>query len=108
MDRRHALVVVAVVSLLIVLAVWVAACGGDGDDPYTGTWTGQDVGTFKIEKANPGWWSIDLGGSRSPFYAAEIDGELQAANGSNTWNRSGDNLEFTAVPGADPVVLTRQ
>ncbi|HSQ22333.1 MAG TPA: hypothetical protein VLQ52_06040 [Coriobacteriia bacterium] len=95
------------VGLVAVLfAATVLACGGD---PYTGTWSGgADTGTFKIQKANAGWWSIEMVDAPTPLsYAAEIEGELQTANGVSAFKRSGDKLLFTVLD-APPVELTRQ
>jgi hypothetical protein len=97
-----------VVIALVVLAVTLAACGSN--DPFSGTWTDSASTKLVIAKANEGWWSIDnvtLGGHHLS-YGADIDGELQTANGRSAFKPSGDKLEWRLVPGGTPVELTRQ
>jgi hypothetical protein len=94
----------------ILIAATLTACGSD--DPYSGTWTGdKGEGTFtvKIQKANDGWWKLDVTPEDIQTYGAEIDGELQTMNGGSSFKRSGDNLEFTiASEKSGPAILTRQ
>jgi len=88
----------------VLLTAILAACGTD--DPYTGTWINEGNGTFKIQKANEGWWSIDISPEGVHTYGAEIDGELQTMNGAITFKRSGEKLEFDiASDNKDPVLL---
>jgi hypothetical protein len=103
--------------LLLAASVSLAACGSDAD-PYTGTWLGptpsgspqpdESRAQLIIKPASSGWWSIDGPGRVEPFYAAEISGELQTANGHNTFKRVGDRLEVTLSPGAPAVTFTKQ
>ena len=79
---------------------------------FSGTWTGdKGRGTFtiKIQKANDGWWKLDMAPGGIQTYGAEINGELQTMNGGTSYKRSGDTLEFT-IPSekGEPAVLTRQ
>jgi hypothetical protein len=99
------------VAVVVLIAATLTACGTD--DPYSGTWTGDKGSgtvTIKIEKANTGWWKIDIAPEAIQTYGAEIEGGLQTMNGGVTFKRSGDHLEETdaAHPGAEPAVLTRQ
>jgi hypothetical protein len=111
MIHRHnwrALGLAAVAVVLI--AATLIACGSD--DPYSGTWTG-DKGkgsfTITIQKANDGWWMLDMTPEGIQTYGAEIDGELQTMNGGTSYKRSGDNLEFTIhSEKGEPAILTRQ
>lgn len=100
--------VVAVAFLLVLLSAMLSACGDE--DPYSGTWTAPGDLKLVIAKANDGWWSIDGGTEDMPniFSAAEIDGELQAANGSNTFRRVGDVLEVTLAPGASVTAFSKE
>jgi len=98
-----------VLAILVgaLLAAALSACGSD--DPYSGTWTNGSKGTFKIHKANPGWWSIDISPEEVHTYGAEIDGQLQTMNGALTFKRSGDKLEFDiAADNKSPVPLVSQ
>lgn len=106
MNHRVALSVVVLVAVGFMMLA--TACGSG--DPYSGTWTAPDQGTFVIAKANDGWWSIDNGPKGEPhvIYAAEIDGELQTANVRSTFNRAGDTLEFKVLPDSPAIGLTRQ
>jgi hypothetical protein len=80
--------------------------------PYSGTWTGdkgEGAFTVKIQKANDGWWKLDVTPEDIQTYGAEIDGELQTMNGGSSFKRSGDSLEFTvASEKSGPAILTRQ
>jgi len=95
---------------VILIAATLIACGTD--DPYSGTWTGdKGRGTFtiKIQKANDGWWKLDMTPEGIQTYGAEIDGELQTMNGGSSFKRSGDDLEFTiASEKTEPAILTRE
>jgi len=104
---RRVTMFVAVVALLVLITS-LAACGGG--DPYAGTWTSSGGVKLVIAKANDGWWSIDNGTKVMPhvIYAAEVNGELQTGNGSNTFKRSGDKLEVTPAPGAPATEFTKQ
>ncbi len=112
MGHRHNWWVLGLAAVTVILiAATLIACGTD--DPYSGTWTGDTGGgpfTVKIQKANEGWWKIDIAPEGIQTYGAEIDGGLQTMNGGVTYKRSGDNLEETAAahPGAEPTILTRQ
>jgi hypothetical protein len=94
----------------ILIATTLIACGTD--DPYSGTWTGdkgQGTFTVKIQKANEGWWKIDVAPEGIQTYGAVINGELQTMNGGSSFKKSGDNLEFTiASEKTKPAILTRQ
>ena len=113
---RWSLVVVVAVLLVISAASFIG-CGSDAD-PYAGTWLGPTLGPspqadesraqLTIEPASAGWWSIDGPGGVAPFYAAEINGELQTANGRNTFKRVGNGLEVTLYPGAPATTFTKQ
>ena len=112
MAHRHSWWTMGLAAVIVTLiAATLIACGTD--DPYSGTWTG-DTGngpfTVKIQKANEGWWKIDIAPEGIQTYGAEIDGGLQTMNGGVTYKRSGDTLEETAAahPGAEPTVLTSQ
>ena len=112
MAHRHSWWTIGMAAVAVTLiAATLIACGTD--DPYSGTWTG-DTGngpfTVKIQKANEGWWKIDIAPEGIQTYGAEIDGGLQTMNGGVTYKRSGDTLEETAAahPGAEPTVLTSQ
>ncbi len=53
------------IGLTAVVAVLIAATliGCGSEDPYSGTWVGdKGEGTFTvtIQKANEGWWKIDV------------------------------------------------
>lgn len=98
------------VVLLVVVALALVATACGSGDPYSGTWTAPGQGTFVIAKANDGWWSIDNGskGESHVTYAAEINGELQTANGRSTFKRVGDALEFKVLPDSPAIELTRQ
>jgi hypothetical protein len=106
--KRWAIGLTAVAVIL--MAATLIACGTD--DPYTGSWTGdKGEGTFTvtIQKANEGWWKIDVAPEGIQTYGAEINGELQTMNGGSSFKRSGDHLEFTiASEKTDPAVLVRQ
>ena len=104
MSRR--VVLLGAVLLVVLLASVIPACGSS--DPYSGTWTGSSLGALTIQPANPGWWSIKLAGDSKTFYAAEVDGMLQAANGGMTFKASGDKLSATLAPGTPAVELTKQ
>jgi hypothetical protein len=103
----HHRAVVVTLIVLLALAITLGACGGD---PYVGTWTAPGQGTFVIAKANDGWWSVDNGPKGSPHvvYCAEINGELQTANGRCTFKRSGEVLEFKVLPDSSAIGLSRQ
>jgi hypothetical protein len=104
---------VALVVVMVGLVAILSSCGNS--DPYSGTWKAAPTShngafTFVIHKANPPWWSISMGTKDFParFYAADINGELQTGNAAMTLKRSGDKLEWTSDPGAQPTVFTRQ
>ncbi len=86
LSRNRCLAFAIIVGVL--LTIILAACGTD--DPYTGTWINEGKGTFKIQKANEGWWSIDISPEGVLTYGAEVNGELQTMNGAITFKRSGD------------------
>jgi len=112
MAHRHSWWKIGLAAVAVTLiAATLIACGTD--DPYSGTWTGDKGNgpfTVKIQKANEGWWKIDIAPEGIQTYGAEIDGVLQTMNGGVTYKRSGDTLEETAAahPGAEPTVLTSQ
>jgi hypothetical protein len=104
-NRRIALPVLMLTVAVLVLA----ATGCSSDDPYSGTWSApDDRGTFVIAKASDGWWSIDIGPGGKTIYGADIDGELQTANGRSSFKPDGDALLFRNLPDAEPLELTRQ
>lgn len=66
--RSRSLALAVVVGVL--LAITLVACGAD--DPYSGTWINEGKGTIRIQKANAGWWSIDVTPEDIHTYGAEI------------------------------------
>ena len=111
MGHRHNCWAIGLTAVTVFLiAATLIGCGTD--DPYTGAWVGdKGNGTYtvKIQKANEGWWKIDVAPEGVQTYGAEINGELQTMNGTVTFKKSGDNLEFTiTAEKTGPVVLTKQ
>jgi len=105
---RNSLAVVTVAGLLVagLLVAGLSAACGESDDPYSGEWTtGNESMDLSIVRTEEGW-RVET--RASTFDAHEEDGMLVSAGGRTTFERRGDELAMTVVPGAEPVMYSKK